>query len=238
MSLFSAILIAGIAACAATTAGILTISRFEVKSRLWSPYFIAFAAGVLIGISFLHLVPKALTMDHSAGAFFLGGFIGLFVLELIADKGEKRQQPIGILVITAMGFHSLIDGTIYSITFTIDMLTGTLTALGMVLHEFPEGVIIFTLLEEGGYSRKKSIVFAFLATALTTPAGALFSFPFISRLSSAVLGRLLAVSAGFLIYLGAVHLLPMVIRQQTTGKITTFFAGILLGAILHLTTHT
>jgi zinc transporter ZupT len=40
-----------------------------------------------------------------------------------------------------IGFHSFIDGFIYAITFTVSIFTGLLAATGMVLHEFPEGII-------------------------------------------------------------------------------------------------
>jgi len=239
---FSAIFIAGSAACAATTAGIYTISRFEEKSRLWSLYFVSFAAGVLIGVSFLHLIPKALSMHHTPGRYFLTGFIILYVMEQLTGDDEKNSSAgedpaIGLLAVIGMGFHSLVDGAIYAITFSIDMITGVLSSIGMVLHEFPEGVIMFALLKKGGYTRRKSFLYAFLATGLTTPAGAVVSFPLFSHLTSAVLGRLLAVSAGFLIYLGAVHLLPMILKKLTPGIFITFFSGVLLALVIRLFKH-
>jgi zinc transporter ZupT len=53
-----------------------------------------------------------------------------------------------------IGFHSFIDGLVYSITFTVSIFTGMLAAIGMVLHEFPEGIITYLLLLRGGFSEK------------------------------------------------------------------------------------
>jgi zinc transporter ZupT len=49
-----------------------------------------------------------------------------------------------------IGIHSFIDGIIYSVTFSVSALTGTLVSIGMVMHEFPEGVFTYVLLRKGG----------------------------------------------------------------------------------------
>ena len=107
---------------------------------------------------------------------------------------------MGIIPMVGIGFHSLIDGVVYSITFSVSVFTGVLTAIGMVLHEFPEGIVTYVLLIRGGFSQKRSTILAFLAAALTTPLGTLISFPMISEIEKPALGALLSVSAGALVY--------------------------------------
>jgi len=55
---FLAAVAASSIAASVTTLGILTIHRFEEWARTNITYFICFAAGVLIAVSFLHIVPK------------------------------------------------------------------------------------------------------------------------------------------------------------------------------------
>jgi zinc transporter ZupT len=62
-----------------------------------------------------------------------------------------KAGSIVLMPILGIGFHSFVDGVIYSITFVAEIFTGALTALGMVLHEFPEGIIAFVHLQQGGY---------------------------------------------------------------------------------------
>ncbi|MBN1977910.1 MAG: ZIP family metal transporter, partial [Anaerolineae bacterium] len=133
-----------------------------------------------------------------------------------------------------IGFHSFIDGVIYSVTFNVSILTGVLAAIGMVLHEFPEGIVTFVLLERGGFSRKKSVLYAFLAAALSTPLGALVSYPLINMIARPTLGILLALSAGALVYVGASPLLPAVEGENRKYSIFALAAGVLvaLGIIL------
>ena len=131
-----------------------------------------------------------------------------------------------------IGFHSFIDGIIYSVTFNVSIFTGTLAAIGMDLHEFPEGVVTFLLLESTGLSKKKSGIYAFLAAALSTPLGSLISFPFIQRIDQSALGILLAISAGTLVYVGASHLLPAVEKEKEKYTIITLGVGILVAILI------
>lgn len=133
-----------------------------------------------------------------------------------------------------IGFHSFLDGVVYSISFSVSLLTGLLVALGMVLHEFPEGILTYTLLVRAGFSARRSLLLAFLAAALTTPVGTLISYPFISRIDAPMLGLLLALSAGALIYVGATHLLPRAELEPRRFSLVAVMAGVVvaLGIIL------
>jgi zinc transporter ZupT len=64
---FFATLAASLIAGTVTTAGIYTIRRFESWARQNATYFACFAAGVLIAVSFLHIVPKSFAMKLRAG---------------------------------------------------------------------------------------------------------------------------------------------------------------------------
>ncbi len=105
----------------------------------------------------------------------------------------------------------------------------------MVLHEFPEGVVTYTLLSRSGFPERRSFLLAFLAAALTTPLGTLVSYPFVSRIDPSVLGLLLALSAGALIYVGATHLLPQAEREPRRFSLAALAAGILVAVGIVLT---
>jgi zinc transporter ZupT len=209
-----------------TTIGIFVIRRFEYWGRKNTIYFICFAAGVLISVSFLHIIPKAFSMNVNAPIYLFVGYISLhlfnrFINAFVCDKSSDEQYGIGLVPMLGIGFHSFIDGFIYSITFTVSIFTGILAATGMVLHEFPEGIITYLLLIRAGFKVKTSLILAFLAAALTTPLGMLVSYPYISKIDEPILGALLAFSAGALVYVGATHLLP---QAEVEHKKYSFFA--------------
>jgi len=220
-----------------TSIGIYVIRHFERWGREHTIYFVCFAAGVLISVSFLHIIPKAFSMNPNAPFYLFAGYLGLhlfnrFINAFVCDKAPDAHYEIGLVPMLGIGFHSFIDGFIYSITFTVSIFTGLLTATGMVLHEFPEGIITYLLLTRGGFKERTSLLLAFLAAALTTPLGMLVSYPFISRINKPLLGALLAFSAGALVYVGATHLLPQAETEHKKYSLFALGTGILVAVII------
>jgi zinc transporter ZupT len=171
------------------------------------------------------------------------GFFGLYLLNRFLHVYLSRSDEmdvsysIGLIPMLGIGLHSLLDGAIYSVTFNVSIFTGALAAVGMVLHEFPEGIITFVLLERGGFSRSRSMLYAFLAAAISTPAGALLSYPFIHRIEEPLLGILLALSGGALLYVGGPHLLPAVEQEPGRFKTLAVAAGVGVAMFIILSKH-
>ena len=238
-STFGSVLLASTLACLVTTIGIYTISRYEKWGNQNAVYFMSFAAGVLISVSFTHIIPKSFGMNDLAPVYLLVGYMGLylfnrFLTAFVCDERNCADLSIGIIPMFGIGLHSFIDGIIYSVTFNVSIFTGTLAAIGMVFHEFPEGIVTFLLLKRAGFSQKKATLYAFLAAAISTPFGTLASFPFISKIDQSTLGILLAVSAGALVYVGASHLLPAVEKENQRYTLISLGAGILIAVLIVL----
>jgi len=233
-------LIVSSSAAAVTTLGIYTIRNFENWGRRNTAYFMCFAAGVLISASFLHIIPKSFSMNPHAGVYLLIGFLGLhffnrFITAFVCEKDpDKAEYGIGIVPTLGIGFHSLIDGFVYSITFTVSIFTGLLATAGMVLHEFPEGIITYLLLVRGGFTERSALILAFLAAALSTPVGMLISYPFISQIDKSLLGALLSLSAGALVYVGATHLLPKAQQEHKKYSFVALAGGALVAVAIVL----
>ncbi|WP_018293531.1 ZIP family metal transporter [Mariprofundus ferrooxydans] len=232
-------LIASLLAALVTALGIYTIRHFEAWGRKYSTYFVCFAAGVLISVSFLHIIPKSFEMNTNAPAYLLTGFVLLhlfnrFVTAFVCDRGPDSRYSIGLTSMFGIGFHSFIDGFIYSITFTVSTFTGVLATTGMVLHEFPEGIITYLLLLRGGFSAKSSLILALLTASFSTPLGMLVSYPLVSRIDSSMLGVLLSLSAGALVYVGATHLLPQAEKEHRKYSLFALAAGILVAVLIVL----
>lgn len=230
---FAAVLLASLTACAVTTLGIFVISKYERWGTEHSAYFMSFAAGVLVSVSFMHIIPKSFEMNGAAPMFLLAGFLGIYLTNRLMNIYVCRDDrpadvAAGVIPTMGIGFHSLIDGVIYSVTFNVSIFTGVLAAIGMILHEFPEGIISFVILERGGFPRRKAVWYAFLAAALSTPLGTVLSYPIISRIQGPTLGALLAISAGALVYVGASHLLPAVEKENKKYSAFALAAGVLV----------
>ena len=234
---FGTVIMASTLACLVTTIGIYIIRKYEKWANQNIAFFVSFAAGVLLSVSFIHIIPKSIDMTQKAPVFIGVGFMSLYMMNrfikmFVCNERDCTDLSIGIIPMVGIGIHSFIDGIIYSVTFNVSVFTGILAAVGMVLHEFPEGVVTFLLLKRAGFSTKKSALYAFFAAALTTPLGTLISFPLLSKISHETLGILLAASAGALIYVGATHLLPVVEKENKKYSLLSLGVGILVAVLI------
>lgn len=178
-------------------------------------------------------------MNAQAPTYLLAGYLLMlasnrFLTAYVCDKPETSEYALGLVPLFGIGFHSFLDGLVYSVTFNVEMFTGVLSALGMVLHEFPEGILTYTLLVRSGFSDQRAFLLAFFAAALTTPLGTFSTYTLVRQLSPPILGLLLAFSAGMLIYVGATHLLPRAEREPRRYSLVALASGIIvaLGTIL------
>ena len=96
-----------------------------------------------------------------------------FVTAFVCDRPATKDYAIGLVPMVGIGIHSFIDGIIYTITFSVSVLTGTIAAIGMVLHEFPEGIFTYVLLLKGGLGDRRALLAAFFAAAVTTHSACL-----------------------------------------------------------------
>lgn len=232
-----AVFTASILACIVTTFGIYIIGKHEAWGRKNVVYFMSFAAGVLITVSFVHLIPRSFEMNPLSPVYLLAGFFALYGLNrlitiMVCNEMDAPDLSFGLIPMLGIGFHSFLDGVIYSVTFNVSIFTGVLAAIGMVLHEFPEGIVTFLLLGKGGMPKRRASAFAFIAAAISTPIGTLLSFPFIQRIEKPTLGALLGLSSGALVYVGASHLLPAVEKENQRYTLVSLLSGILVAAII------
>ena len=236
---FLAVLIASGIACLVTSVGIYVIIRFAEWGNRNVAHFMAFAAGVLITVSLLHILPEAYEMNSLSPVLVLLGFMSLFISNRLLDRyrfhnREGAQLSIGLIPMIGIGIHSFLDGVIYSVTFNVSIFTGALAAIGMVLHEFPEGIVTFLLLTRAGFTKKKAVIWALVAAAFSTPLGTLISFSLIHRIDRGIRGLMLAFSAGALLYVGATHLLPAVEEENRKYSLFSLFAGIVVAVLIVL----
>jgi ZIP family zinc transporter/zinc and cadmium transporter len=220
-----------------TILGIILVILKESWVVRHSHYVNSFAAGLILGIAFFHLLPESLEVSENAVLFLFMGFLVFYLLEniLVLHSGseihfKEKHNPHhtrGMVMFLGLFFHSLVDGIIIGVGFEIDPKLGLITALGVISHELPEGVTTFSLLMSS-VKRKTALKFS-LAVALATPLGALFSLTFIQTLSREMIGLLLAIAGGSFIYIGASDLIP-----ETHEEKGLFNAGFLFMGVLFL----
>lgn len=222
-----------------TIGGIFAVRQREQWVQSNRASLTAFAAGILLTVSFLHLIPEALEEGTAAaaGAGLLGGFLFLYlvtrVVLAVGATSTGRAASLGLAALVGIGFHSFVDGVLFSIGFSVDAATGLIIAPGMILHEFVEGALIYKLLLFGGFARDRALFLAIAAAALTTPIGVLVSWPLIVQLQAQVAALLVAAAAGSLIYVGGSHLLPQSEEEQKYHPVA-LLTGVALAVVIVL----
>ena len=238
LSTFLWILIFALGAMLVNSVGIWAIYKNSEWAEKTKDYWMCFAAGILISSPLIMAFPQALQKNSYAGFAALAGFIFMyFSNKIIKYKTKQRELAFGITAIEGIFIHSIMDGVIYTITFSTSIVVGVLTGAGLVVHEFAEGIITFSMLLKGGLSVKKAGIYAFIVAALTTPVGAFIAYPFVRNFSSSVLGLALGFVSGVLIYISASHLLPEASEYEKKHSTLAFVLGIFLSLFIMLTKH-
>ena len=239
----------GLVAAFFTTIGLVAVSQRSVWSERNANLFGLAAAGMLVTLTLMRIMPEAFELSDDASTFIFSGFIGGLVLHYAIEaifagpnqSSEARESAITLMAsrsitpLLAIAIHSFIDGVIYAITFTNSPQSGLYAAISLILHEFPEGVIAYAILRRNGVSNRWSFIVAFLAAAATTPIGVLVSGPFIYNLGDALSGNLFAISAGLLLFVATGPLMaPLHENRLNRAHLWALGAGVIVALLISL----
>lgn len=196
----------------------------------------AFAGGVLLATAFLDLLPEALEKvgeAHTVLFFTLLGLIVFFFAERFLhwthrhhhhEEGDSKK-PIVPLILFGDSMHNFIDGVVIAITFMTDPHLGILTTFAVAAHEIPQEIGDFGLLLKAGVKRSR-VLFYNIISSLTAFAGAILAFS-LGSLIEGYLPLLIALTAGFFIYIAASDIIPDIHEENKKG-FAVFESGLLL----------
>lgn len=214
--------------------GVFAMSSFSAWARRNGAYCAAFAVGLLtVGVMF-HLIPEAMNVSKWALSWVAAGFavmvlIGIGVQAAVSRNAEGAALTFGYASIIALATHSFLDGAIYAASFQEEAFTGWLATGGLLFHEFPEGVIAYALLAQAGVPRKRAVILAVTAAALTTIAGTIAAQFLFSMSLNPPIGAMLGSAAGALIYVLIVHLVPHAAATPDRRGYDFAMLGVIIG---------
>jgi len=192
----------------------------------------------VVTLALVQLIPEAFVLSPHAPWLVLTGFAAGFVLQACVSAGAADTARVSrfaaLIPVVAIAVHSALDGTVYAITAALDAFTAISTSLGLILHELPETLICFILLQRAGFSDRWATGLAFLAAGATTLGAALLAGPFAPQLQPELLGALFAIVAGLLLHVGASHLLSEAAEAGALRGTMAVFAGAGVAALMAL----
>lgn len=227
--------------------GALVVVFTERVTRLVT--FLAFAAGVMLGAAFFHMLPEAF---HSGGypSFTLvpAGFVFLVVLERYflshtceepLNCTEHAHHGLGLAAFVGLSVHTLIDGL--ALGSAVNEGVGLMAFIAIVSHKVPSSLSLASILKSEGKSTSVILGYSIIY-GLMVPVGAGLYFASNAALRIEKFSPwALAFSAGTFLYIAVSDLLPHVSRhgKERQGRnLVALFGGLLLMlALARVTEH-
>jgi len=214
---------------------------------------IAIGAGIRIGAAFFDLIPEAahllaggLDQVMLATAF---GFLAFYVIEKLTtvhvgheaaaelDHGDAAHRHVGGIGASGMSIHSFLDGVALAAGLVVGGGLGLVIAAVVVIHRFSDGISVVSLLMASRTPIREAyrwVAIVAIAPVLGVLLGVVVAVP------DQVLGVMLAIFAGFFLYVGAAELLPEAHRSDRSrwvvlatlgGVVAIYFFSIWAGAV-------
>lgn len=193
-------------------------------AKLMPRYVIGFAAGILITVTFVDILPEVAI--ESQAHIVLLGFIVFYVIEKLlmlhaCGEDECQVHKIGGFTVFGMALDNIVDGIGIAVGYAINPVLGLLITIGVVIHEIPQGIASVVIMRNAKYSTKKTYGVLGIA-GLLYPIGALLA----AFIPTDLYLIILAFIAGDFLYIGASDLLPEAHKKFNIKVILTVLAGV------------
>jgi len=236
-SILEPFLLSLIAGAATGLGGLLVFFLGSLSDRVVS-FLMGLASGVMLLVAFIDLFFEAMTLlsHFEIMAMFSLGAITIMALDLAiphielttkSGNGEShRLLKTGMLVALGITIHNFPEGLVVAAGYSHIPRMGLVIAIAIMLHNIPEGIATAVPLTVAGMNRLK-IVMLTLLSGLSEPLAAFVGAVIFSFVGSkSVVGSSLAFAASVMTYLTADELLPVACEY---GHKHTVSVGLLVG---------
>jgi ZIP family zinc transporter len=178
------------------------------------------AAGVMIMVSFVELFNQAV---HSLGfglaqVAFFSGMAVMFLLDILipheymaeraAGHDQSRLMKTGMLVAVGLMIHNFPEGMATFVAALKDPQLGLAVAVGIAIHNIPEGVAVSAPIYAATGSRIRAFLYSFISGA-AEPLGAIIAaILFLPYLKDEYLGWAMGWVAGLMVFISLDELIP------------------------------
>ncbi len=211
-------------------------------------FILGFSAGVMLYVSFGELLHQSFdkvgfgtgNIGFFAGIAFIA-ILDIFIPHEYKEEHVNRRQRnlsasrsmmmrVGILTAIGIAIHNIPEGlAVFSSGITGDKTFGLLVAIAIALHNIPEGISVSIPIWEATGSRNRAFLYSF-ASGLAEPLGAVIGYAFLFNfLTPTLIYSLLAFAAGIMVYISLDELLP---AANSYGKPHLVIIGTIAGMVL------
>ncbi len=228
-----ALLLSALAGLSTTIGSVLALFTREPGPRLMT-VTLGFSGGVMILVSFVELLAHGIEAIGfaSANLAFFGGMLVMFLIDAliphdymaehhhteVEDRADEDAQDLsmksrllkaGLFVALGLGIHNFPEGMASFATTLSDPQLGIAIAVAIAIHNIPEGLAVSAPVYAATGSRTKAFWWSFLS-GVAEPAGALLAaLVLMPFLNGSVLGWLLSAVAGIMVFIAVDELMPV-----------------------------
>jgi ZIP family zinc transporter len=203
-------------------------------------FLIGLAAGLMIMLSFMELLFDSLRLSglFAAAVGFIAGTLVLFFLDfllphkhVVSEKGviDAKMLRTGTLIAIGISLHNLPEGIAVASGYFFAPEIGLIITIAIALHNIPEGIAIALPIRMSGASRWAAFRVALLS-GLAEPVGALIAAVFLTSLPE-LMPFALSFAAGVMVFITVDELIPIA-HEHGHEHFTSF--GLIVGFILTL----
>mgnify|MGYP001435274899 CR=1 FL=1 len=205
---------------------------------------LSFAAGVMLSISFLELIPESLNLAGpwlTVAGIVVGSLLIYFVdvlvphihPELCGQEHGRNLKKTAIYLLLGIGLHNFPEGMAIAIGTVTDLRASIAVALAIAIHNIPEGICTSAPYFHSTGQRLNSFLLSSL-TAIPIVLGFITAYYLFQNIPPSVVGFIIAVTAGLMIYICADELIPFSAQGQGHSTIFTLILGVVFLILLGL----
>lgn len=220
-----AILLCGVASLSTGLGGIV-VAMFPRMSKRTLCISQGFAAGVMLGISFMDMLPKSFASlaqtggVYSAAAkelllFAAGWVMAVMMAKVVApqqtDKNAgsfERAKRLCFVTTAVIVLHNLPEGMLTSFSGYGDMTFGAQIAFAVALHNIPEGMAVASSVLYITSSKGRAVLQSFMAGVAELAGGAAALLLMHSFITPVFLNCVLGVISGVMVQVSLCELIP------------------------------
>jgi ZIP family zinc transporter len=223
-----------------TIVGSLLALVFHKPGQKFLAISLGFSAGVMLLVSFVELLPVGMRVvgyPLAMMAFFTGIIMMYFIDILIPHDymeehnltGHKKLMRTGLFVALGIAIHNFPEGIAVFAGGLQDVRVGLAIAIAIALHNIPEGIAVSVPVYVATRSRRKAFWWSTFS-GLAEPIGAIVTALFLLPfLSPVVVGTVLATVAGIMIFIVIDELLP---ASHACGHEHLSIVGFIIGMLV------
>lgn len=231
-----------------TLIGALIIFFDKDKNNKIVTISLSFAAGVMVCVSLMDLLPNCYNMILNNNIFFPKFILTLIfmvigiIISILIDKylptENSHDKPglykIGIISMVAIILHNVPEGIATFITSTTNLKLGITLTIAIALHNIPEGITIAIPIYHSTNNKLKALFYAFIS-GMSEIIGSILAYLFLAPyINDNIMACLYAIIAGIMLHISIYELIPGAYKESTFKPVLKYF---LLGFIIMITSH-